>query len=63
MATCATLRVLEYGLAVWLGFHFFVLLYEEPALRRKFGAEYDEFCAHVRRWLPRLRPWQGTAKP
>ena len=30
-------RVLEYGLAVWLGFHFFVLLYEEPALRHKFG--------------------------
>lgn len=49
--------VLEYGLAVWLGFHLFVLLYEEPTLRAKFGDEYQEFCANVRRWIPRVRPW------
>lgn len=36
----------------------FVLFYEEPALRRKFGADYEEYCRHVPRWLPRLRPWQ-----
>lgn len=43
--------------AVWYAFvFFFVLLYEEPALRRKFGAEYDEYCRTVPRWLPRLRP-------
>ena len=30
----------------------FVLLYEEPALRRKFGAEYDEYCRRVPRWIP-----------
>jgi protein-S-isoprenylcysteine O-methyltransferase Ste14 len=53
-------RVLEYGVVVWLGFHIFVLAYEEPTLRSKFGNEYKEFCAHVRRWLPRLTPWQGT---
>jgi len=52
------LRVLEYVLVTWLAFHLFVLLYEEPALRAKFGAEYDEFCANVRRWIPRLRPWK-----
>ena len=52
--------VLEYAATVWLGFHLFVLLYEEPTLRASFGAEYDEFCANVRRWIPRLRPWQGT---
>jgi protein-S-isoprenylcysteine O-methyltransferase Ste14 len=33
----------------------FVLLFEEPELRRKFGAEYKEYCRHVPRWLPRLR--------
>jgi protein-S-isoprenylcysteine O-methyltransferase Ste14 len=55
------LRVLEYVLVVWLAFHLFVLLYEEPVLRSKFGAEYDEFRAHVRRWLPRLRPWNKLA--
>jgi protein-S-isoprenylcysteine O-methyltransferase Ste14 len=53
-------RVLEYVLGLWLAFHLFVLLYEEPALRRKFGPEYDEFCANVPRWLPRLRPWPGV---
>jgi protein-S-isoprenylcysteine O-methyltransferase Ste14 len=55
--------VLEYALVVGLGFHLFVLLYEEPALRGKFVEEYKEFCAHVPRWLPRLTPWQGMAKP
>src|ERR1700724_1113316 len=44
--------VLEYGMVVWLGFHIFVLAYEEPTLRAKFGDEYKEFCANVRRWLP-----------
>jgi protein-S-isoprenylcysteine O-methyltransferase Ste14 len=33
----------------------FVLLYEEPELRGKFGAEYEEYCRRVPRWLPRLR--------
>src|SRR5215475_3139658 len=31
-----SVQVLEYGLALWLGFHLFVLLYEEPTLRAKF---------------------------
>lgn len=54
-------RVLEYGIAVWLGFGLFVLFYEEPTLRRTFGAEYEEFCANVPRWIPRLKPWPGPA--
>ena len=32
-------------------------LVEEPGLRRRFGAEYDVYCANVPRWIPRLRPW------
>src|SRR5215813_11220269 len=48
--------LLGYGVVVWLSFFAFVLLYEEPALRGKFGKEYDDFCAHVPRWIPRLRP-------
>jgi protein-S-isoprenylcysteine O-methyltransferase Ste14 len=35
----------------------FVRLYEEPALRKKFGAEYEEYCRNVPRWMPRLRAW------
>jgi protein-S-isoprenylcysteine O-methyltransferase Ste14 len=30
-------------------------LVEEPGLRRRFGAEYDAYCADVPRWLPRVR--------
>ncbi|HEX7287215.1 MAG TPA: isoprenylcysteine carboxylmethyltransferase family protein [Candidatus Angelobacter sp.] len=48
-------RVLEYGLAVWLAMHLFVVFYEEPALSAKFGQEYQEYRRNVRRWLPRMR--------
>jgi enamine deaminase RidA (YjgF/YER057c/UK114 family) len=33
-------------------------LVEEPALRRRFGSDYQRYIAHVPRWLPRLRPWE-----
>lgn len=36
----------------------FVRLYEEPALARKFGAEYADYRANVPGWLPRLSPWR-----
>ena len=35
----------------------FVKLYEEPALTRQFGAQYEEYRAAVPGWWPRLRPW------
>jgi len=38
----------------------FVRLYEEPTLRRLFGAQYEEYCRNVPRWLPRVRPWVKT---
>ena len=34
-----------------------VMLYEEPTLRRMFGADYEEYCRHVHRWIPRLTPF------
>ena len=48
--------VLLYALAVALAFHCFVVLYEEPTLRRQFGAEYEAYCRAVPRWLPRRPP-------
>lgn len=48
--------LLRYAVLVWLCFHLFVVLYEEPALRRKFGASYEEYCRRVWRWTPRLPP-------
>jgi protein-S-isoprenylcysteine O-methyltransferase Ste14 len=35
-----------------LALHAFVVLYEEPTLRRTFGTEYASYCATVNRWLP-----------
>jgi protein-S-isoprenylcysteine O-methyltransferase Ste14 len=47
-------RVLGYGCLVWVLFHAFVLLYEEPVLSATYGAEYEAFRARVPRWIPRL---------
>jgi protein-S-isoprenylcysteine O-methyltransferase Ste14 len=44
--------------AVALGIHLFVLFYEEPTLRKKFGPAYEEYCRNVRRWWPRLQAWK-----
>lgn len=54
--------VLVYGICAWLVTHVFVLTYEEPTLRRTFGAEYDTYRANVLRWIPRLTPWSGGSK-
>jgi protein-S-isoprenylcysteine O-methyltransferase Ste14 len=48
--------LLRYAVLVWLCFHLFVVLYEEPALRRKFGASYEGYRKRVWRWIPRLPP-------
>ncbi len=50
----------SWPVLAWAGvaaaaFHLFVVLYEEPHLARKFGADYAAYCAGVPRWLPRLR--------
>jgi len=37
---------------LFAGASLFVILYEEPVLRRKFGAAYEDYCRRVPRWLP-----------
>jgi len=44
--------------AVALVVHLFVLFYEEPTLRKKFGAGYEQYCQNVDRWWPRVRGWK-----
>jgi protein-S-isoprenylcysteine O-methyltransferase Ste14 len=46
-----------YAAFVAVAFHLFVLAYEEPTLRERYGAEYDRYCRAVRRWWPRASPW------
>lgn len=48
----ASLILFGYTLFIFLCFHFFVIGYEEPALRRTFGNAYDTYCESVPRWLP-----------
>ena len=38
-----------------VGAHAFIVLYEEPTLKRKFGAAYEAYLRRVPRWVPRLR--------
>ena len=47
--------LLGYAAALWLMFHLFVVLYEEPTLSRTFDAPYDRYRAEVPRWLIHLR--------
>ncbi len=44
--------LLAYSAGFILFFHLFVVLYEEPTLRRTFGADYDAYCHRTRRWWP-----------
>jgi protein-S-isoprenylcysteine O-methyltransferase Ste14 len=53
--------VLIYAAALGLGFHLFVLGYEEPTLRRQFGADYEAYCRDVSRWIPRPPRARGEA--
>ena len=48
-----------YWAILVLGFNLIVRLYEEPTLARRYGEEYARYKRNVRRWVPRLRPWEG----
>ncbi|MBL8063896.1 MAG: isoprenylcysteine carboxylmethyltransferase family protein [Anaerolineales bacterium] len=43
-----------YAVLFFLVVHTFVTRYEEPHLRKVFGAEYEEYCKQVSRWIPRI---------
>lgn len=48
-----TILVLYAALVVMI-FHLWVVVYEEPTLKRKFGESYANYCEQVSRWLPRF---------
>jgi protein-S-isoprenylcysteine O-methyltransferase Ste14 len=53
-----SVRLLEYGVVAWLASFAFVVFYEEPALRQRFGNEYGDYCAQVGRWVPGVKPFK-----
>jgi protein-S-isoprenylcysteine O-methyltransferase Ste14 len=44
--------LLIFAFVLFLFFHIWILIYEEPTLRKKFGASYEEYCDEVSRWIP-----------
>lgn len=40
-----------YSLLVFIAFNIFILLVEEPRLRKDFAEEYKTYCEKVRRWI------------
>jgi protein-S-isoprenylcysteine O-methyltransferase Ste14 len=44
--------LLLYAGLFWLANHLFVIGYEEPTLRRRFGPSYEAYWAAVPRWVP-----------
>ena len=47
-----SLALLAWAAVAWIFFHFFVVLYEEPTLQRRFGPAYETYVEHVPRWIP-----------
>jgi protein-S-isoprenylcysteine O-methyltransferase Ste14 len=52
------------GIAIWLACFVavnsvYLPLIEEPALVRRFGADYERYMRAVPRWRPRVRGWSG----
>jgi protein-S-isoprenylcysteine O-methyltransferase Ste14 len=56
------LGLLLYTAAFWLIAAAFVRWYEERALTRRFGADYETYRRAVPAWWPRLRPWTPSER-
>lgn len=45
--------------SIWfVAVNLFVMLYEEPTLRRQFGQAYEHYTSAVGRWIPRVRAYR-----
>ncbi|RFB81449.1 methyltransferase family protein [Methylovirgula sp. 4M-Z18] len=55
----ASVGIFAFALIFLIATHLFVIFYEEPTLREKFGDRYMNYRAHVPRWWPLVTPWQG----
>lgn len=50
----SNLGMLIYAALLTLAGHLLVVLIEEPELRARFGASYEDYCRRVPRWRPTL---------
>ena len=54
-----SLSLAEWAAAFFVINAIYFPLIEEPGLERRFGEEYRRYKRHVRRFIPRIRPWNG----
>jgi protein-S-isoprenylcysteine O-methyltransferase Ste14 len=47
-----SIALLQYTVVWFIIVNLFVVLYEEPSLRRRFGDSYEQYLGSVHRWLP-----------
>ena len=52
--------LLVFACFFWLAVHSYVVLIEEPDLKRRFGADYDEYLTTTPRWIPRPLRHKGA---
>jgi len=52
-----TITMLVMIAILWLATTIFIITFEEPTLRSKFGDDYAAYCRNVRRWIPRMTPF------
>jgi protein-S-isoprenylcysteine O-methyltransferase Ste14 len=50
-----------YGAVWFVCVNLFVIGYEEPTLRQRFGGAYGEYTRRVRRWIPTVRGYRPGA--
>jgi protein-S-isoprenylcysteine O-methyltransferase Ste14 len=48
-------NLLIYAVVVFVAFNTFVTFYEEPNLKTRFGATYEDYLRRVPRWIPRIK--------
>jgi protein-S-isoprenylcysteine O-methyltransferase Ste14 len=49
-----SISILLCPLIFFTAAHLFIVFYEEPHLRKTFGAAYEDYCRSVPRWIPRF---------
>ncbi len=54
--------VFAYMLFMFTAFHLFITNYEEPNLKRLFGAQFERYARAVPRWLPRSKPYRADER-
>ncbi len=50
-----SLWLVIYAAGLWAVLHIFLVVIEEPQLKRRFGADYEQYLKTVPRWFPRIR--------